>query len=121
MAESPNVTISRCYFEALVSKDFRSVPLASDVVLESPITPKLRGAESVQEFLDALASLIKRVRIINVIAQYDQVIVEFEMETGQGVIPGFQSFEFFNGQIKRLRPYFDARPLTNGAGTDGVK
>jgi len=46
--------------------------------------------------------------------QGDKVAVEFEIETAEGVIPGFECFEISNGQIRRLRPYFDARPLISG-------
>jgi SnoaL-like domain len=119
MAEDPNITIAKGYFDALLSKDFRLVPLATNVVMESPVTPKLCGLESVLEFLDGLASVVKEVKTGRVIAQDDTVVVEFEIETDQGAIAGFQCFDLSNGQITKLRPYFDARPLTEGNSPGG--
>ena len=109
-----NVAVARRYFDALASKDLSSVPLAADVVMESPITPRLSGPEPVLEFLEGLASVVRSVRVLDVIVEGDKVAVQFEIETAEGVIPGFECFEISGGQIKKLRPYFDARPFTGG-------
>jgi ketosteroid isomerase-like protein len=114
MAMDANVAVAIRYFDALVRKDLSSLPLAPDVVMESPITPRLSGPESVLEFLEGLASVIKAVRTLDFIVQGDKVAVEFEIETAEGVIPGFECFEISNGQIRKLRPYFDARPFIGG-------
>jgi len=90
------------------------LPLASDLVLESPITPRLSGPEPVLEFLEGLASVVRSVRVLDVIVEGDKVAVQFEIETAEGVIPGFECFEITGGQIKKLRPYFDARPFVGG-------
>lgn len=114
IAMDANIAVARRYFDALASKDLSSLPLASDVVMESPITPKLSGSESVLEFLEGLASVVRSVRILDLIVEGDKVAVQFEIETDAGVIPGFECFEISDGQIKKLRPYFDARPIVGG-------
>jgi ketosteroid isomerase-like protein len=113
MSNTP-VDLARQFFEALMKKDFSEFPLAAEVVLESPISPRLSGQEAVLEFLEGLASVTKSVRVVDVISEGDKVAVEFELETAEGVIPGFECFEVSNGRIKKLRPYFDSRPLLGG-------
>jgi SnoaL-like domain len=115
MILNPNVTIAIHYFQALSSKDLRAAPLAADVVMESPVTPRLSGVESVLEYLEALASIAKTIRALDFIADGNKVAVQFEIETAHGVIPGFECLEISDGLIKKLRPYFDSRPLTYGA------
>jgi len=114
MATDPNVAVAIRYFDALANKDLSTLPLAPDVVMESPITPRLSGVEPVLEFLEGLASVTKTVRTLDFIVQGDKVAVEFEIETAEGVIPGFECFEISGGLIKKLRPYLDARPLISG-------
>ncbi len=113
MSNAP-VDLARQFFEALMKKDFTALPLASDVVLESPISPRLSGVEAVREFLEALAAVTKVARVMDVVVEGNKAVVEFELETADGVIPGFECLEFSGGQIKRLRPYFDSRPLLGG-------
>jgi SnoaL-like domain len=117
MTTNPNVAIAFQYFGALASKDLHALPLAPDVVMESPVTPRLQGAASVLEYLEALASIAKTIRALDFIADGNKVAVQFEIETAHGVIPGFECLEISDGLITKLRPYFEARPLTNGVAT----
>jgi hypothetical protein len=82
--------------------------------MESPITPKLNGLDSVVEFLEGLASVTQWVRTSDIIVDGNKVAVQFEIDTARGRIPGFACFEISNGQIKTLRPYFDSSPFTGG-------
>jgi hypothetical protein len=110
MSNAP-VDLARQFFDALIKKDFSSLPLAADVVLESPISPRLIGVEAVREFLDVLAAVTKGARVVDIVVEGSKAAVEFEIETADAVIAGFECFEISGGQIKRLRPYFDSRPL----------
>jgi len=115
MTDNPNVAVAIRYFEALNRKDPRAAPLAPDVVMESPITPKLRGLTAVWEYLEALASIGKTIRTLDFITEGNKVAVEFEIDTPAGVIPGCECLEISDGLIKKVRPYYlDARPLLNG-------
>jgi hypothetical protein len=115
MTDNPNVAIAIQYFEALNRKDPHAAPLASDVVMESPITPRLRGLASVLEYLEALASIAKTFRTLDFIAEGNKVAVQFEIETAAGVIPAFECLEISGGLIKKVRPYYlDTRPLLDG-------
>ena len=111
---NPHIDLARHFFDALLKKDLRALPLAADIVLESPISPRLSGVDSVLEFLEGLASVTKGVRVLDSIVEGNKVAVEFELETAEGVISGFECFEISDGQIKRLRPYFDSTPLLGG-------
>jgi ketosteroid isomerase-like protein len=105
------VDLARNFFDALARKDFSALPLAADVVMESPITPRLSGVDSVLEFLEGLASVTRVVRVLDFIVEGNKVAVEFEIETASGRISGFECLEILDGRIKKLRPYFDSRPL----------
>jgi ketosteroid isomerase-like protein len=120
MTANPNIAIAMQYFEALNRKDLPSALLAPDVVLESPISPKLRGMASVLEYLEALTSVARAIRTLDVIAEGDKVAVQFELDTAVGVIPGFECLEISGGLIKKVRPYYlDSRPLLDGPAPTG--
>lgn len=73
MIGNPSVEVAALYFAALRNKDLSALPLAADVVMESPLTPRLCGLESVLEYLEALASIIKTIRTVDFIAQDNKV------------------------------------------------
>ena len=114
MISNAPVDLARQFFDALLKKDFSGLPLATDVVLESPITPRLSGVEAVLEFLQTLASVTRAVRMVDLVVEGNKAAVEFEIETAEGVIAGFECFEIAGGRIKKLRPYFDSRTLLGG-------
>jgi len=113
MSNAP-VDLARQFFDALLKKDFSQLPLAADVVLESPISPRLSGVQSVLEFLEVWASVTRAARVVDLVVEGNKAAVEFELETAGGVIVGFECIEIFNGRIKKLRPYFDSRTLLGG-------
>jgi hypothetical protein len=115
MNDNPNVAIAIQYFEALNRKEPHAAPLAPDVVMESPITPKLRGLASVLEYLEALVSVARRIRTLDFIVDGNKIAVQLEIETAAGVVPAFECLEISGGLIKKVRPYYlDARPLLDG-------
>jgi acetyl-CoA acetyltransferase len=119
MVENPSVAIAVRYFEALAAKNLGAAPLAPEVVLESPVTPRLRGLASVLEYLEALTSIAKTIRALDFMADGNKVAVQFEIVTANGVIPGMERIEISDGAITRLRPYYESRPLVNGAKGNG--
>jgi SnoaL-like domain len=119
MNENPIVDIAARYFEALATKDLTAAPLALDVVLESPVTPRLEGLASVLEYLEALTSIAKTIRVLDFIADGNKVAVQFEIVTATGIIPAFERIEISNGLIRQLRPYFESRPFVNGGEAEG--
>ena len=121
MTDNANVAVAIRYFEALNRKDLHAAPLAPDVVMESPITPKLRGLASVLEYLEALISIARTIRTLDFIAEGNKVAVQVEIETAAGVIPAFECLEISGGLIKKVRPYYlDARPLLDGPLSNGA-
>jgi hypothetical protein len=114
MSDSSNVAIAVRYFEALTHRDPGSAPLAPDVVMESPVTPRLSGAPAVLEFLEALVSMAKSIRTLDFISEGNKVAVQFEIETATDIVPGFECLEISQGLITKVRPYFDAWSLVEG-------
>ena len=113
MSNAP-ADLARQFFDALLKKDFSELPLAADVVLESPISPRLSGVEAVLEFLHVWASVTRAARVVDLVVEGHKAAVEFELETAEGVIAGFECLEIAGGRIKKLRPYFDSRTLLGG-------
>ena len=99
------------YLHGLKKKDL------SDVTFESPLSPKLFGAESVIEFLTGLFPAINDVCVKQHIVEGEYVATLFDFDTTFGVIPVFDCFRVSGGEIKQIRPYYDPRPITNS--TDG--
>jgi hypothetical protein len=97
------------YFAALMSHDASAVPLADDVVFHSP-TVHFEGKAAVQAHLQRLNWL--RLRVLQHIIDGDHCASEFEYDRPEGVtIYAFDHFSFENGQLKSIRPYFDASAL----------
>lgn len=101
------------YLQGLKNKDLSKVPFASDVTFESPLSPKLIGAEAVIEFLTGLFPAIKDIRVKQHIVEGEYVATLFDFDTSFGIIPVFDCFRVTGGQIKQIRPYYDPRPITN--------
>lgn len=115
-----NVAIAIQYFEALNRKQPRAAPLAPDVVMESPITPKLRGRALVLEYLESLLPVARTIRTLKFFPDGDKVAVQLEIDTAVGVIPAFECLEISGGLIKKVRPYYlDARPPLDDQGLEG--
>ncbi len=101
------------YLRGLKDKDLSAVPFAPDVTFESPLSPKLNGAEAVVQFLTGLFPAIKDVRVKQHIVEGEYVATLFDLDTTFGVIPVFDCFRVAGGLIKQIRPYYDPRPITN--------
>jgi hypothetical protein len=101
------------YLTGPKNKDLSNVPFAKDVTFESPLSPRLVGAESVIEFLNGLFPAIKDVRVKQHIVEGEYVATLFDFDTTFGVIPIFDCFRVSGGEIKQISPYYDPRPITN--------
>ena len=109
---NPNVEVVESYLNGLKEKDLSNVPFDSDVVFESPLSPKLEGKEQVVEFLTGLFPVINDIRIQRHIAEGDYVATVFDLDTTFGIVPVFDCFRVSNGLLKQIRPYYDPRPIT---------
>ena len=112
---NPTISAVEAYLHGLRDKDLSAVPFAPSVTLESPLTPKIAGVAAVTDFLTRLFPAIKDVRITRHIAQGDFVATAFDLDTIFGVIPVFDCIRVTNGLIQEVRPYYDPRPITEGA------
>jgi hypothetical protein len=107
MDNDVQIEIAEAFLHGLGAKDLSQVPFAPDVTLECAITPKLKGIESVLEFLEGVFSVIKEVRVQQSVADGDSVVVHFELDTTYGLIPVTDRIRIVNGQVAELRPYYD--------------
>lgn len=112
---NPVVAAAETYLRGLREKNLVDVPFGPDVTLESPLTPKLTGPAAVVEFLTGLFPAIKDVRITREIVEGEFIAVMFDLDTVFGVIPVFDCIRVSGGLIREIRPYYDPRPITEGA------
>jgi hypothetical protein len=111
----PVVAAAEAYLGGLRDKDLRHVPFAPGVTLESPLTAKLTGTTAVVEFLTGLFPAIKDVHVTRHIVDGEFIAVMFDLDTVFGVIPVFDYIHVADGLIREIRPYYDPRPITEGA------
>jgi hypothetical protein len=112
---NPVVTAAETYLRGLRDKDLSRVPFAEGVTLESPLTPKITGPAAVTAFVSGLFPAIKDVRITRRIVEGEYIAVMFDLDTVFGVIPVFDCIRVSGGLIEEIRPYYDPRPITDGA------
>ena len=99
------------YFDGLRTGRVDTIAFAPDVRFESPLSPPMRGAESVRGFLQGVLPAIVGVRVDDLLSQGEHVAVRFELQTVHGAVPAFDFFRVVNGAIVEARPYYDPRPL----------
>lgn len=114
-ATNPVVTAADSYLSGLRRKDLSAVPFAPAVTFESPLTPRLTGTTAVVEFLAGLFPAIKDVRVTRQIVEGEYIAVMFDLDTVFGIIPVFDCIRVTDGLIQEIRPYYDPRPITEGA------
>jgi ketosteroid isomerase-like protein len=109
------------FLAGLTSNDVEKMPLASDIVLTSPIDPghPLVGKPAVVDFLKR--RVFPRIPVRK--AQVERHVVDgdcvatlwkatFAPAGRREVdVPIFDFFRIVDGELKELRPYFDPKPL----------
>ena len=106
MTRKEKVGVVEAYLRGLGSRDFRRVSFASDVIYESPLTPKLVGRAAI-EFLEGLFPIIKGVEIKQHVVEGEYVATIFDLETERGITTVFDCFKVEDGQLKEIRPFYD--------------
>lgn len=112
---NPNLDVVEAYINAIKNKDLSQAPLAPDVTFEDPLTPPLKGAEAVLEFISGVLPIVNDIRIKRHIAEGDYVATMWDADTTFGVIHIFECFRVSNGLIQGIQAFLDPRPLTNPA------
>ena len=115
MAPNQAVAAVQAWFDAIRDKRLDDVPLAPKVVFQGPLGPELRGADAVRGFLRGLLPVVRGVRVLQHLSQGDYVGTRAELETIHGVVPVFDWFHVSNDRILEVRPFYDPRPLVEGA------
>jgi hypothetical protein len=111
MDNDAQIEIAEAFLHGLGAKDLSQVPFAPDVTLECAITPKLKGIESVLEFLEGVFSVIKAVRPQQCVVDGDSVVVHYELDTTYGLIPVTDRMRIVDGELAELRPHYDPLSL----------
>jgi hypothetical protein len=110
---SPVAVVER-YLRGLEDRKLDSVPFASDVVFQGPLSTRLTGIDAVMEILEQMLPVIRGIRIQRHIVDGDWVATMFELETDFGVVPVCDCFHVVNGELKQIRPFYDPRPIVEG-------
>ena len=113
MAANATIDAVMAYFDGLRRKDVDEVPFSADVQFESPLSPAIKGAQSVREFLASVFPAITGLRVQQVLSEGEYAAARFELDTVYGVIAVFDWFHVVDGAIVALRPYYDPRPMTS--------
>ena len=101
------------YLSALAAKNISAAPFHSDVTFESPLSPVIRGAESVRQVFAGFFPAMNGIKVRQHIADGEWCATLFEMETPFGTLPMVDWFHVVEGQIKSIRVYFDPRPIVD--------
>lgn len=99
------------YFDGFAKAQLDTIPFASDVSFESPLSPPIRGATAVRAFLENVIPAIRGIDVQQVIVDGEHAAVRFTLDTNHGVVPAFDFFRVVNGEIVEARPFYDPRPL----------
>jgi len=115
-APSPELEAVETYVRALGARDLSAIPLAADVIFESPLTQgALKGREAVLRFLEDVLPAVRGTNITRSFVNGEEVVCRFDLDTAAGVIPVLDYFRVCEGRIREIRPYFDPRPLVGAA------
>lgn len=104
--------------EAMNSDDAGVIPLAEDVVYNSPLVAEpIAGKAAVREHIAAIAPFVSRYVLKRALFDGDSAALVVEVEGVNGtVFEGTEFLRFEGGRICDLRVYFDTRALLQHQG-----
>lgn len=106
--KTENLELVRAYLEAIVRKDFESLPLAEYVRHSSPFGT----IENKKDFVEACKLIVAQTKAIEIkreITDGDTVCMHYEAVASGKRMPMTEWFTIKNGLITDIKVYFDAR------------
>jgi ketosteroid isomerase-like protein len=112
MSETSSAAVVDRFSRAWPSGDFETARslLADDLDFEGPID-RFHRAEDYLNAIRGLQGMLKGVEHQATVAQGDDVVHFYVLDTPMGRAPVAEWFTVNDGRITRLRAYFDARPF----------
>jgi hypothetical protein len=113
MRDERVVRVVQKYLDAVRRNDASDLPLHPEVVGEFPLNT-YRGAESFIGALEPFSRVVKKIDIVNLVAEGEHCVALLNIDTVAGLIPFAEHIHVVDGQIVSVRGYYDPRPLLDG-------
>ena len=114
--KAAKLAILEAYVDALVDGDFTSVPMTDDVTFQNPyMTEPISGIETVQQYEEEnFSSTISGIAgDVTYMIDGDDATAIFVLEMTKGwLVPTADHFQFEDGKISAITPYFDTAIFT---------
>ncbi len=110
MSRDETVAVVESFLDCIASGKLDRLPIAPDLTVESPLTPKLGGAAAM-EYVKAVAAGTKGIQIVQHIVEGDHVATLTENEIINGSLSVFSKFQIESGRIKDVRVFYNPRRI----------
>ncbi len=110
MSRNEKVAVVESFLNCMASGELDRLPIAPELTVESPLTPKLSG-EAAMEYVKAVAAGTKGIQVVQHIVEGDHVATLSENETVNGPLSVFSKFQIESGRIKDVRVFYDPRRI----------
>jgi hypothetical protein len=110
MRDQRVVRVVQKYLDAVRRNDPSDLPLHPEVVGEFPLNT-YRGAEAFIGALEPFSRVVKKIDVVNLVAEGEHCVALLNIDTVAGPIPFAEYIHVVDGQIVSVRGYYDPRPL----------
>ncbi len=110
MSRDEKVALVESFLKCMASGELDRLPIAAELTVESPLTPKLSG-EAAMEYVKAVAAGTKGIQVVQHIVEGNYVGTFTENETINGQLSVFSKFQIESGRIKDVRVFYNPRQI----------
>ncbi len=110
MSRDEKVALVESFLNCMASGELDRLPVAPELTVESPLTPKLSG-EAAMEYVKAVAAGTKGIQVLQHIVEGDHVATLSENETLNGRLSVFSKFRIESGRIRDVRVFYNPQGL----------
>lgn len=104
MSRDEKVALVEAFLNCVASGELERLPVAPELTVESPLTPKL-GGSAAMEYVKAVAAGTNRIQVVQHIVEDDHVATLSENSTVNGPLSVFAKFQIELGRIKDVRVF----------------
>jgi hypothetical protein len=95
-------------------KNLTGVPLAPQLVLDTPLSHELRGSAAITDYLLNFAPMVTDVRVWDHVVEGELCTTRFDWETLHGSIPALGCFRVHEGALSEVRTFYNLREFADG-------
>src|SRR5690348_4517938 len=110
MRDDRVVRVVETYIDAVRRNDPSDLPLHPEVVGEFPLNT-YRGAEAFIRALEPFSRVVKKIDVLNLVAEGEHCVAILNIDTVVGLIPFAEHIHVVDGRIVSVRGYYDPRPF----------